>query len=107
METEQLYAGGTTELMDPLRQEWREKAILDSLAADATNGNGEDVLLGTVRRHSPGKVTMVASLDRVRLMRFLRQKCEGGFQNLIQGDDSYRSDSGAIWPFVGWYSLHW
>ena len=108
MNTDKLRSAETTELLDYVRQEnWREQAILDALRAQAEHGSGEDMMLRAVRRNIPGSVTIIASLDRARLMKFLEFECEQGCRSLVDGDDRRRADSGSLRPYVGWYGVEW
>src|SRR5512143_3598441 len=89
------------------RTDWRERALGAALRAEALDGRSEDALLGSIRREGSVGATMLACLDRPRLLEFMRTECET-FRNMTNRSDRYDAgDENRGRPYVGWYAARW
>jgi len=87
---------------------WRFHALNATLAAMTDERQGEDALLGQIRVHQPGRVTLMMWPDRKQLIEFLQTRCTN-FQALVVGDDFFtQCDTGKEWtPYTGWFGARW
>ena len=84
--------------------DWREQAMDAALLAEARYGSGEDALLHAIRATDDTLGTHALWLDRLHVLRFLRQ--QRAFQSLFRTTHLYTSEQDA-YPYVGWYGVEW
>src|SRR5436309_711720 len=81
----ELTAGWSDDLA---ASDWRERALDEALYIESRAGNSEESILRSIRAALPGCATMMIHLDRVRLLRFIKDQAER-LQPLISGSDLY------------------
>lgn len=109
MEREWLVGGNgnISVLAGEIEADWREAALRAALHAESLDGEGFDALLRSVRRSRSDLTAVLASMDRPRLMEFLRTRCSG-LRHLVKASDYYDlSGDHKSRPYVGWFGVEW
>ena len=84
--------------------DWRDLALIESLRGNDNNDYTE-ALVAAVRRYRPRLAVQLLWLNRLQVLRFLREEA-AGFRRMASGS-CFHEENGEKCPFLGWYAAEW
>lgn len=85
---------------------WRDEAMNEALRG-FDNQENVDALLHAVRTHRPDAATLILWPNRARLLRFLRERCDG-MRSMLTASHRFLNESTKGYDhYMGWFAADW